>query len=90
MIQTLKKFRGGPDQANFGGASLETFSGEALLTKSPCNLTAEYLKLLNLPPALELLGFLGLLLPLGKDLGVLGGGQPEIQDSMNRGLARSM
>jgi len=28
------------------------------------------------PPALELLGFLGLLLPLGKDLGVLGGGQP--------------
>ena len=36
MIQTLRKFRGGPDQANLGGASLETFSGEAQLKKSPC------------------------------------------------------
>ena len=71
-----------------GGASPETFSGEAQLKKSPFNLTTEYLKLLNLPPALELLGFLCLLLPLGKDLGVLGGGQPEVQDSMNRSLAK--
>ena len=35
-IQTLRKFRGGPDQANLGGASLETFSGEAQLKKTPC------------------------------------------------------
>ena len=38
MIQTLRKFRGGPDQANLGGASLETFLGEAQLKKSPCNI----------------------------------------------------
>ena len=37
MIQTLRKFRGGPDQANLGGASLETFSGEGQLKKSPCS-----------------------------------------------------
>ena len=59
-----------------GGASPETFSGEAQLKESPSDLTAEYLKLLNLPPALELLGFLGLLLPLGKDLRVLSRSQP--------------
>ena len=29
---------GGPDQANLGGASLETFSGEAQLKKPPCSL----------------------------------------------------
>ena len=31
----------------------------------------------NRPPALQLLGFLSLLLPLGKDLGVLSSSQPE-------------
>ena len=31
-----KKIEGGPVQAIFGGASLETFSGEAQLKKSPC------------------------------------------------------
>ena len=36
MIPTLKNLEGGPFQANFGGASLETFSGEAQLKKSPC------------------------------------------------------
>ena len=36
MIPTLRKFRGGPVQANLGGASLETFSGEGQLKKSPC------------------------------------------------------
>ena len=40
MIPTLTKFRGGPVQAIFGGAgeadSLEIFSGEAQLKKSPC------------------------------------------------------
>ena len=38
MIPTLRKFRGGPVQANLGGASLETFSGEGQLKKSPCKL----------------------------------------------------
>ena len=36
MIQTLRKFRGGPDQANLGGASLETFSGGDQLRRTPC------------------------------------------------------
>ena len=36
MIPTHKLFKGGPVQANFGGASLETFSGEAQLKKTPC------------------------------------------------------
>ena len=36
MIPTLKKVIGGPVQANLGGASPETFSGEAQLKKSPC------------------------------------------------------
>ena len=36
MTPTLRKFRGGPVQANLGGASLETFSGEGQLKKSPC------------------------------------------------------
>ena len=31
MIPTLKNLEGGPFQANFGGASLETFSGETQL-----------------------------------------------------------
>ena len=36
MIQTLRKFRGGQTKQIWGGASLETFSGEAQLKKSPC------------------------------------------------------
>ena len=45
MIQTLRKFRGGLVQANLGGASLETFSGESQLKKSPCiiPLVSQYL-----------------------------------------------
>ena len=31
MIPTQRKFRGGSVQANLGGGSLETFSGEAQL-----------------------------------------------------------
>ena len=34
-FQHLEKLGGGPVQANLGGASLETFSGEAQLKKSP-------------------------------------------------------
>ena len=36
MIQTLRKFRGGQTKQVWGGASLETFSGESQLKKSPC------------------------------------------------------
>ena len=36
-FQHLEKLGGGPVQANLGGASLETFSGEGQLKKSPCN-----------------------------------------------------
>ena len=36
MIQTLRKFRGGQTKQIWGGASLETFSGESQLKKSPC------------------------------------------------------
>ena len=35
-FQHLEKLGGGPVQANLGGASLETFSGEGQLKKSPC------------------------------------------------------
>ena len=38
MIQTLRKFRGGQTKQIWGGASLEKFSGEAQLEKSPCKL----------------------------------------------------
>ena len=36
MTPTLRKLRGGPVEGFMGGASLETFSGEAQLKKSPC------------------------------------------------------
>ena len=36
MIPTLRKFRGAQSKQIWGGASLETFSGEAQLKKSPC------------------------------------------------------
>ena len=49
MIQTLRKFMGGARPSKFGGASLETFSGEAQLKKSP------YKNQVNLPyrPAIQ-------------------------------------
>ena len=38
VILILKRFRGGPVEVFFGGASLETFSGEGQLKKHPvCN-----------------------------------------------------
>ena len=36
ILRTFSKWRGGPVRAFLGGASLETFSGEAQLKKSPC------------------------------------------------------
>ena len=45
MIQTLRIFRGGQTKQIWGGASLETFSGESQLKKSPCiiPLVSQYL-----------------------------------------------
>ena len=39
VILILRRFRGGPVEGFLGGASLETFSGEAQLKKSPCMLS---------------------------------------------------
>ena len=50
MIPTLRKFRGGPVQANLGGASLETFSGEGQLKKSPCIIYIEHAGMASLGP----------------------------------------
>ena len=36
MILILRRLRGGPDEGFMGGASIETFSGEAQLKKPPC------------------------------------------------------
>ena len=36
VILILRRFRGGPVEGFMGGASLETFSGEAQLKKPPC------------------------------------------------------
>ena len=38
ILRTFSKW-GGPVRAFYGGASLETFSGEAQLKKSPCIIT---------------------------------------------------
>ena len=38
MIPTLREIRGGASPSKFGGASLETFSGEGQLKKSPCKI----------------------------------------------------
>ena len=43
MILILKDLEGGPVEGFMGGASLETFSGEAQLKKSPCIIEAHLL-----------------------------------------------